>query len=259
MDTDVASKHLVLGVLVERIFSQILPTAFGGDAARATFLIGNGSAASISISSIFFDRIVGIVGLVILAGLFAPLAALAYGSNASFALVGLAGILVISAIAVARLVRTSTVESLAARIPVNGIVNLIVMGHRLFHRRRFYTGGIGISCAVQLVFCAIFGLLAVQDAGNSGAIGVAILSPMVLLSGILPFTVGGWGVREGAAAFFFQAAGLSVKQALGLSVEFGLVQLVVGALSGLALLVLLVSGSAGTQRAAAGQPEECRP
>ena len=202
MGAEVPGKLLMRGVLVDRLFSQVLPTAFGGDVVRAAFLIGSGSAASVSILSIAFDRVVGILGLVLLAGLFAPFAAFAYGPSASFALMASVGVVMVLTIVGASLIPKTAVESLAAKIRVAAIADAVVTGHRLFLRRRFYFGGIGLSCAVQLVFCAIFALLALQQVGSSGAFGVALLAPMVLLSGILPLTIGGWGCARAPRSSF---------------------------------------------------------
>jgi uncharacterized membrane protein YbhN (UPF0104 family) len=61
-----------------------------------------------------------------------------------------------------------------------------------------------------------------------------LLFPVVLLATMLPFSVGGWGVREAAAMSVFALAGVPAAGALSLSLLFGLTQLIV---SGIAALV----------------------
>jgi hypothetical protein len=53
----------------------------------------------------------------------------------------------------------------------------------------------------------------------------------------LPVGLGGWGPREGAAAWAFSAAGLDVGQGVAAAVVFGVMSLV-ATLPGLALLVV---------------------
>lgn len=65
-------------------------------------------------------------------------------------------------------------------------------------------------------------------------LAIATLVPLILFSMVVPLTIGGWGVREGAAVLLFPIAGASGAQGLATSVAFGLV--IVGAvLPGLAL------------------------
>ncbi|RJL05129.1 UPF0104 family protein [Paracoccus aestuarii] len=53
-------------------------------------------------------------------------------------------------------------------------------------------------------------------------VSVAVLVPLILLTMILPITVSGWGLREGAAAGLFPLAGASAQAGLAASLAFGL-------------------------------------
>jgi len=53
----------------------------------------------------------------------------------------------------------------------------------------------------------------------------AALVPWVLLAMAIPLSVGGWGIREGAAALVWQAAGLDAAEGVAASVCYGLVVL----------------------------------
>ncbi len=54
-------------------------------------------------------------------------------------------------------------------------------------------------------------------------IATATLVPLILFSMLLPLTIGGWGVREGAAALLFPLMGATASEGLATSVAFGLV------------------------------------
>ena len=45
---------------------------------------------------------------------------------------------------------------------------------------------------------------------------------MILFAMVLPLSISGWGLREGAAAALFPLAGLSASAGLAASVAFGL-------------------------------------
>jgi uncharacterized membrane protein YbhN (UPF0104 family) len=64
---------------------------------------------------------------------------------------------------------------------------------------------------------------------------IAALVPLILLAMVIPLTISGWGLREGAAAALFPLAGASASDGLAASIAFGLVFLAT-VLPGLALL-----------------------
>ena len=53
-----------------------------------------------------------------------------------------------------------------------------------------------------------------------------VLVPLIVFTMLMPFTVGGWGLREGAAATLLPLAGATAAQGLAASVAFGLAFLV---------------------------------
>jgi glycosyltransferase 2 family protein len=64
---------------------------------------------------------------------------------------------------------------------------------------------------------------------------ILALVPLILLTMVLPLTIGGWGLREGAAAALFPLAGASAAAGLATSIAFGLM-LLVSVLPGLVAL-----------------------
>ena len=64
------------------------------------------------------------------------------------------------------------------------------------------------------------------------------VGPLILTASSIPSFGGGWGVREGASAVLFGAAGLSGSQGVAVSVVYGVFGLVVSAL-GLGLFLVL--------------------
>jgi uncharacterized membrane protein YbhN (UPF0104 family) len=79
------------------------------------------------------------------------------------------------------------------------------------------------------------GTLACLAAGLRLQIPLAVLfafTPAALLMAMLPISFGGWGVRELTFVYLLGTAGVSAEAALSLSIAFGLLRVVVGAIGG---------------------------
>ena len=55
---------------------------------------------------------------------------------------------------------------------------------------------------------------------------------------MLPVSFGGWGVREAALVYFLRTAGVSAEAALTLSIAFGLLRMLVGAVGGIVWIMV---------------------
>lgn len=67
-------------------------------------------------------------------------------------------------------------------------------------------------------------VFAARAVGSPISIATAfVLVPLILLAMLIPLTVGGWGIREAAAAALFPIAGLAASEGLAASVAFGLI------------------------------------
>lgn len=80
------------------------------------------------------------------------------------------------------------------------------------------------SLFVVTSYLAVFLVLA-SGAGYlndlSSAVVIAALCSLLLLSMVIPVTVSGWGVREGAAVILWPMVGLPTEQGVALSVAYG--------------------------------------
>ncbi|MFN3615200.1 MAG: UPF0104 family protein, partial [Rubrimonas sp.] len=84
----------------------------------------------------------------------------------------------------------------------------------------------GVACLI--------GAMAACSAAVGAPLGPAalVVVPLTLTAMLIPVSVGGWGLREGAAAAVWPLAGFSAQAGLAASVAFGLLALV-AALPGL--------------------------
>lgn len=89
-----------------------------------------------------------------------------------------------------------------------------------------------LSLLIVATYLAVFALCS-DAVGASLSIGAALaLIPLTLLTMLVPVSVGGWGVREAAAAALWPLAGFSAADGVAASVLYGLVS-TAGALPGL--------------------------
>jgi len=91
---------------------------------------------------------------------------------------------------------------------------------------------IGLSLGTALCNVAGFIFAAWAIGSRLPVAAGLVLVPIILLAMLIPLTIGGWGLREGAAAWLFPLAGAATAEGLAASVTFGLVFLCV-ALPGL--------------------------
>ena len=100
-----------------------------------------------------------------------------------------------------------------------------------------------LSLCTTLCNLAAFAFCAEAVGHGLPLAAVLALVPLILLTMLIPLTVSGWGLREGAAAALFPIAGVSASGGFAASVAFGLM-MIVAALPGLIAVI-------GAQRARA--------
>jgi hypothetical protein len=111
--------------------------------------------------------------------------------------------------------------------------------------RRAWPGIVLASLVIVAGHTATF-LIAARAAGSTAPpTRLLPLALLVLLATTLPINVGGWGPREGVAAWAFGVAGLSADQGVATAVVYG-VMVLVASLPG--AVVLAVEWSNGAQR-----------
>lgn len=91
------------------------------------------------------------------------------------------------------------------------------------------------SLAIVVSYIALFAVAAATLAAPLPMVALVTIVPMTLLSMLLPVSIGGWGVREAAAAVLWPLVGLSAESGVATSVFYGLLCLV-GSLPGLLFL-----------------------
>lgn len=227
--------HLRLN-LVSHFFNQALPSTLGGDAARSWMARKVPGGLRGAIYAVLADRLAGFIGILVLiaAGLPWSLAAIAdvRGQIALLLLLS-AGV----AAAVFYLLAGLLPAALAARWTVAGTVRAASRsGWRSLCRLRP-----GAAIFALALMGHGFTILSTWALGRSlgidpGLGNLAALLPAIVLFSMIPITVAGWGLREGAMVAALAPVGIPPAAALSLSILIGLMQIAWGLVGGLMLL-----------------------
>jgi glycosyltransferase 2 family protein len=213
----------LLGInLVGGFFSMFLPTAVGGDVARMYEVAGDAGARTRSVSTVLFDRAVGLASLVAVG-----LAAAVVGRRD----VGGQAVLVVAAVAAGlaiagwlffddRLVRR--VAGPVFRLPVvrRGAPTareLYRSVHDLGRERPLLARTFAVSVAVQMTEIGSAVLIARALGIGVPAAYFFVFMPVVWVVTMVPVSLNGLGVREGAFVFFLQRVGTTSAEAVALS------------------------------------------
>ena len=224
--------------LVGWFFSNVAPSTVGGDVFRAVQLSRAGMTAGAAARVVISQRALSFATLVLvmLAGF--PIALRLADTRQETFLLSIVVLIAVCAIAALLLlvhlpVRGSALERWA-------LFRQFETASEEFRRLLVPTVQNGVSWFSALLQHLLRVLiLACLAAGLKMDVTVAALfalTPAALLVAMAPISLGGWGVRELTFVYFLGIAGVSAESALALSIVFGLVRLVVGALGGLAWL-----------------------
>jgi uncharacterized membrane protein YbhN (UPF0104 family) len=232
--------------LESMFFSQTFISFLGGDALRVWRIRRLGLALPKATSAVVLDRLIGT--LVNHAFLLATLPwFLTSEVNSSIkiilvllAVVGVTAFGMLLLLGSAR-GRVGILSMLPVRIRTGVVTSFIVeistVGHGLVASRRVPWVFVlsALISAINMVSFAL--ILSGMGVVLPLAVGCALLAPAIMEIAMLPISLAGWGVREGAAVVAFGALGLPADQALGASIAFGLIVAAVSMLGGILWLV----------------------
>lgn len=213
-------------VYVGQFFNLILPSTVGGDAVRGWMIWKSGMSAMSATSSVLLDRLAAVLGLVLtivatqwmlppieesalLAWIVAGVAAGAAG--------GLAVLMSLDRLP--HSLRSMKVFAALARLSCDV--------RAVFLSVRHAAGSVGLGILGQINLSLALYFIAYAFSINISIIDCLVLWPLVVLVTLLPVSISGWGVREGAMVAALGLVGVANDSAVLLSVTIGLVATVV--------------------------------
>jgi uncharacterized membrane protein YbhN (UPF0104 family) len=218
--------------MIGTFFSQTLPSSVGGDAVRI-WLLGKRTNWRVAAYSVFLDRVVGVVALAALVVACLPWTLALIRDpvgRGALLLIGLgfiaAGIVFVG-LAWQRLrilQRWSATRHLAA---------VATVAAAILRSPRALAFIFGLSIVIHLM-TALAGWCAAHAVGAEMPVVYSLfLIPPVIMVTVLPISIAGWGLREGAMVAAFSYAGLPQADGLIVSLLFGAGFLVIGIIGGL--------------------------
>lgn len=218
---------------IAAFFNQALPSTVGGDAMRIWLLGRIERLWKIAIYSVIVDRIagVGFLAAVVAACLPWSLALIAApAGRAAVLAIGLGGV---AALPIVLILGAMTPGPRLAAWRIVRVAFEIAAGARAALLGRARGPAIAtLSILIHLLTVAAAWCLARAIALAPDPLDVLILIPPVMLIAMIPISVGGWGIREGAMVVAFGYAGMEPSQALAVSVLIGASSLLIGAVGG---------------------------
>jgi glycosyltransferase 2 family protein len=226
--------RVVRAYLIGTFLNGFLPTAFGGDAARAWIVARRGPPLVRALLSVVVDRFLAFWCLVALAWIVLPTDPDAVPRSLEVALLALtAGGLAVSALLLWLSLRRGG-QSLAERLPdrVLGWARETRETLRLYGDQPKMLGlALLLGLAFQLlVVVAVYLLAKAIDLEIAFAL-LAVVTPLVLAVTLVPISIAGFGVREGGTVLLLDPAGYNATEATLLSL-IGVAALLVASLPG---------------------------
>ncbi|SIN73564.1 hypothetical protein SAMN05443662_0376 [Sulfurivirga caldicuralii] len=211
------------------LFNQLLPTSIGGDAYRVAEVHAHGAPLKEAFYAIFIDRIVGLVGLLLL-NLFAILWA-PHDLYPTIILYTILAVILGTLVGFVLLLWLHRYSPLYRWRFTRLFAELSERFWRVYHQPRDLLVQLGLSLLTHLLgMLVLFGIG--HAVGINEPIGIYLaLTPIAILLTILPITFAGWGVRESTLIGLFMLIGTPEPKVLAMSLLYGII-LVFAALPG---------------------------
>lgn len=208
-------------IMVGAFFSQTLISFIGGDAMRIWRMIRNHVPAATATKSVLLDRISGFGGIVAIVLVTIPLLVPMLQSIEMKL-----GLLLIAGGVLAGIFSVFALRRLPPRIRtgrvLGGLWRFASLGLDIMRSRRGALYVLGLSVLIQVI-----NVLVLYTLGQGLSIHMAlghyfVFMPVVLFLSMLPISIAGWGVREGAMVAALAVVGVPAHESLALSICFGL-------------------------------------
>jgi uncharacterized membrane protein YbhN (UPF0104 family) len=221
--------------LVGQFFSLFLPTSVGGDAVRAVAVSRGARRPAWAVSSVVFERFLGVVALVGMLGIGGLVAPEVFRATAGRATLGIdpapapvaIAILLLAVLTLAGwrlMMRSGRVRRVAAEAAA--------LWTGLAARPTAFGAALAASLGVQGAYVAAWLALAAGLRLPVGWGEMLVFVPFVSLAAMVPVTVAGIGVREGAWALLLAPYGVAAADAVAFSLLYFVAFCLIGAAGG---------------------------
>lgn len=213
-------------------FSQTLISFVGGDAMRVWRMVRFQIPVATATQAVLLDRLAGFGGIVVVL-----LATIPFLLPMLQSLEMEIGLLLIVSGVLGFIFAVFVLRRLPERLARYRVVAALASftSHAIYIARSGRGAAIvvGLSVLIQLANVLVLYILAQGLSINLGLGMFVIFMPTVLFLAMLPISISGWGVREGAMVGALAVVGVPAHQSLALSICFGLALVVISLPGGL--------------------------
>ena len=226
--------------LIAGFYNLFLPTVLGGDVPKILLLNRHLKDKKKIAASVFTERFLGFFSLIVLALLSTSILYVTIESNKGLLLsiIGIFLVFIITFVLLQKLSLSERLEitelSLASKL-------ILVLGYVKGLRAKHL-------CVVffQSLLYQSLGIILVYFLGRALGMQLCIIQyfiavPLVWFTIMIPVSISGVGLREGAFIYFFNLFGVNQELSLGLSILFYLQNLIIGSVGGILLLSKSIS------------------
>ena len=222
-------------------FNNVIPGLTGGDVVKAVYVARRvPEARARAITTIFVDRVLGLLALMVLGSLaaFSSLGNPVF-RDAALLLVGLmaAGGIVSVPILFKKIRKMLKLERALGALPFQNLLREVDAAIQLYRHR------VGPLSAIFLftVFGQVFGLIDAWFMAKAlgielSLVHVLIIVPVIQVFSIVPVSPGAWGIGEGLYVYFFRFVHIGASAAASISIGCRLIYTVQSLLGGLFLI-----------------------
>ena len=204
------------------IFNQALPSTIGGDIFRAYALHEKSMPLSLAIKSIIIDRLLGLIGLVFLILVCAPLSLYFYFGTELRATY----IIFFSSIIITCIILILTAFFIKSSSRKNYIILTILKIKAeilpLLKQQNLLAKLISYSITIHIGSILIIILLCQSLRLEIPLIALAAIVPIMSLLSMMPISISGWGIREAIMIYGLKSLLIPQQEVLSLSVLYGL-------------------------------------
>jgi len=218
-------------------FNNFLPTDVGGDVVRSYDVGKLSNKQAESLAAVFMERITGIMAVIIY-GIIGVFLNWSMAANLKLTYLGFGGF-IFSAICLCLLFHEGFAAWIKRKLEFRAINKLVNKINSFYLSLIYYKKDIKIllhTMTISMIFqcLAIFYvyLLIISLDLACSFIQLLLIVPMITLIGIIPITINGIGLREGAFVFLFAKIGISPSESFALSLLYRIGSLIPSILGG---------------------------
>ena len=207
-----STKKLFSLYMIGSFFNTFLPGIIGGDAVKGYYLYRETGKADLSLASVFMDRYLGFVALILICLLAFPFGyQYFHGSRVEW------------------LLPFAVLSFTAASVLIFGLrlgqrISLLSAFYNYFHmyrnQKKTMIKGLLLSAVVQLSGILAVNILSCGLGQQIPVLSFFVFLPLIVLFAMLPISISGLGVREGAFVLFFGLIGVQPEVAAAISLSW---------------------------------------